>query len=100
MAARRRVRPRARRPHRWTTTAIKQFKLNPSLVDRTTHQAAKRVDLAHEMTLRRAADRRIARHMRNRVGRHRAESDAPAKTSRSVRRFAAGMTRSDHDDVK
>ena len=72
----------------------------PGRVDRAAHQPAERVDLANEMALRRAADRRIARHVRDGVGRQRAEPDVRAEPRRGVRRFAARVPRADHDDVE
>ena len=58
---------RARRPHRRTAAAVEQLELDAGRVDRAAHQSAERVDLADQMTLRRAADRRIARHVRDGV---------------------------------
>ena len=40
--------------------AVKQAELNARLVRQRAHQAAERVDLAHEVTLAEAADRRVA----------------------------------------
>ena len=61
------VRLGARRPDRRAAAAIQQLELNAGRVDRAAHQAAERVDLAHQVALRRAADRRIAGHVRDRV---------------------------------
>ena len=94
------VRLRARRPDRRPAAAIEQLELNAGGVDRAAHQAAERVDLANEMALRRAADRGIARHVRDGVRRQRAEPDVRAETRRGVRRLAARVTRADHDDVE
>ena len=58
---------RARRPHRRPAAAVEQLELDAGRVDRPPHQAAERVDLANQMPLRRAADRRIARHVRDRA---------------------------------
>ena len=49
---------RARRPDRGAAAAIEQLELDARRVDGQSHQAAERVDLADEMPLRRAADRR------------------------------------------
>ena len=94
------VRLRARRPDRRPAAAIEQLELNAGRVDRAAHQAAERVDLADEMALRRAADRRIARHVRDRVGRQRAEPDARAEPRGRIRRLAAGVAGADDDDVE
>ena len=61
------VRLRARRPDRRTAAAIEQLELDAGRVDRAPHQPAERVDLANQMSLRRAADRRVARHVRDGV---------------------------------
>ena len=94
------VRLRARRPDRGSAAAIEQLELNPGRVDRAAHQAAERVDLANEMALRRAADRRVARHVRDRVGRQRAEPDVRAETRRRIRRLAPRVPRADDDHVE
>ena len=61
------VRLRARRPHRRTAAPVQQLELDAGGVDRASHQPAERVDLADQMALRRAADRRVARHVRDRA---------------------------------
>ena len=71
--------------------AIEQLELNAGRVDREAHQPAERVDLADEMALGRAANRRIARHQRDRLRRQRAEPDAAPQPRRRPRRFASGM---------
>ena len=80
--------------------SIEQLELNAGRVDRATHQAAERVDLPHEMALRGAADCRIARHVRDRVGRQRADADARAQARRSEGCLASRVARADHDDVE
>ena len=94
------VRLRARRPHRRTAAAIEQLELNAGRIDRAAHQAAERIDFADEMPLRRAADRRIAGHERNRLGRERAEPNPAPHTSRRPRGLDPRMAGADHDDVK
>ena len=59
------VRLRARRPDRRSAAPVQQLELDAGGVDGAPHQAAERVDLADQMPLRRAADRRIARHVRD-----------------------------------
>ena len=51
------------------------------------------------MSLGRAADRRIARHVRHRVGSQRAQPNAPAQPRRRVRRLAPGVTGADDDHI-
>src|SRR5207249_7118538 len=77
-----------------------QLELNPGRVDRASHQTADGVDLAHEVTLRGAADRRIARHVSHGVGRQRAEADVRAEARGRVRRLAARVSRADHDHIE
>jgi hypothetical protein len=93
------VRLGARRPHRGTAAAIEQLELDRGRVDGETHQATERVDLANEMSLRRAANRGIARHVRDGVARHRADRDVAAHPGRRPRGFDAGVSRPDHDDL-
>src|SRR5439155_16988244 len=63
-------------------------------------QAAERIDFANEMPLRRAADRRIARHVRDGGGGEGAEADVRAESRGGVRRLAARVPRADHDHVE
>ena len=91
---------RARRPDRRPAAAVEQLELDAGRVDRAAHQPAERIDLANEMALGGAADRRIARHVRDGVGRQRAQADVRAEARRRVRGFTAGVARADHDDVE
>ena len=101
------ARTRACRPARAATTPpgprlrLSSLNWKPGGVDRVAHQAAERVDLAHQVALRRAADRRIARHVRDGVGRQRQQS--PTRQPRRAAAYAAsqpGVSRADHDDVE
>src|SRR5439155_866172 len=94
------VRLRARRPDRRPAAPVQQLELNPGCVDRARHQSAERIDLANEMSLCGAANRRVARHVRNRVGAQRAEADANAKARRRIRRLAARVAGADDNYVK
>ena len=80
--------------------SIQQLELNAGRVDRAPHEAAERIDLAHEMPLGRAADRRIARHERHGVRRERAESHATPDTRRRPRRLDTGVAGADDDDIE
>ena len=91
---------RARRPDGGTAAAIEQLELNARRVDRNPHQSAQRVDLADEMTLRGPADCRVARHVRDRRRRQRADADGAAHRRGRPRRLHAGMAGADHDDVE
>jgi hypothetical protein len=53
----------ARRPDRRTAAAIQELELNTCGINGAAHQAAQRVDLPHEMTLRRPTDGWIAGHL-------------------------------------
>ena len=90
------VRLGARRPHRRPAAAIEQLELYSCSVDCPAHQSAQRIDLANQMSLRRAADRRIARHVRDGFSSERAQSDAAAEPRRRPRRLDAGVPGADH----
>ena len=91
---------RPRRPHRGTAAAVEQLELDARRVDRRPHQAAERIDLADQVSLRRAADRGIARHVRDCRLRQRADRDAPAHPRRSPRGLDARMAGADDDHVE
>jgi hypothetical protein len=88
------------RPDGGAATAIQQLELNTGGVDSTPHQAAQRIDFAYEMPLGRAADRRVARHVRDGILRQRTEPNMRAKACRRVRRLAACVPRTDDDHVE
>ena len=83
--------PRSQEGHCW-----KGF----GLVGRTRHRAAQGVDLLHEVAFPDAADRRIARHLPQRLDVVRQQQRRTAHTSRRERRFGAGVTSADNDNVK
>ena len=49
--------------HRGPFTAVQHAKLNARGIDRPAHRPAQRVDLANDLALSDAADRRIAAHL-------------------------------------
>ena len=49
-----------------TLAAVEDAKLDAGLVGGARHHAIERVDLAHQMSLAKAADRRVARHFADR----------------------------------
>ena len=49
-----------------TLAAVEDAKLDAGLVGGARHHAIQRVDLAHQMSLAKAADRRVARHFADR----------------------------------
>jgi hypothetical protein len=94
------VRLRSRRLHGRATRAIKQTKLNSRAIDNSTHDAAKRVYLSHEMALGDSADRGITRHLPDEIE---IQSDQPclgAEARRSRCGFTAGMARANHDYIE
>src|SRR5271170_3541254 len=50
----------------WALAAVQDAKLDAGLVGRAGHHAVERVDLAHQMTLAEAANRRVAGHFADR----------------------------------
>ena len=80
--------------------AVEDAKLDPGLVGGARHHPVERVDLAHEMPLAEAADRRVAGHFadgRETMGHQRRRG---ARARRGGRRFAARVAAADDDDVK
>ena len=69
-------------------------------IGRAAHDAAERVDFAHDRALGDAADRRIARHLADRLERARDDRDARAGARRGDGGLGAGVSRADDDDVE
>ena len=90
----------SRRPHRGTAASIEKLELDARRVNREAHQPAQRVDLADEMSLGRAAHRRVAWHVRHRVARERTEADAATEARGGVCRFDARVAGADYDHVE
>ena len=90
----------ARAADRRTLAAVQHAKLDAGPVDRPRHDAVQRIDLAHQMAFRQAADRRVARHDADGlaiVG----EQHGPRAGARCRRRcLAAGMAAANHDDIR
>ena len=63
------------------------------------HQPVEHVELAHQMTLADAADRRIARHLAEILGAEGQQADARAAARRGGRRFAPGVAGADDQYV-
>ena len=72
----------------------------PAAVRRAAHHAVQRVDLAHDVALAEAADRRVARHLADAVEAMRDQRRARAHAVRRQRGLGAGMAAADHDDVE
>ena len=64
------------------------------------HQTVEHVELAHQMTLADAADRRVARHLPGVLGTEREESDASATAGGGGRGLTTGMAGADHENVE
>ena len=90
---------RSRRPHRRAARGVQQAELNAHRVGDLAHDAAQRVDLAHQVALGDAADGRVAAHLRDQVQVQREQRGAQSHARRGHGRLAAGMTRADDDNV-
>ena len=64
------------------------------------HQPAERVDLPDQVPFRGPADGRIARHVRNRAVRERADPDVASEPRRRPCGLDAGMTGANHDHIE
>ena len=79
--------------------AVEQPELDTRLIGNTAHDAVHRVDLAHQMTLAKPANGRIAGHHADRIramGHQRRRGTHARSRSRSL---AAGMAAANHDDI-
>src|SRR5207248_1972465 len=74
--------------------------LDPGLVSGERHRSAQGVDLLDEVPFANAADRRIARHLAERLDAVREQQGATPHTRRSQCAFGAGMATTDDDDVE
>jgi hypothetical protein len=86
----------ARRPDGRSAAAVEQFELYSRSVDCAAHQSAQRIDLSNQMSLRRAANGGIARHVRDGFSSESTQADAASESRRSVRGLDAGVSRADH----
>ena len=87
------------RMHRRTLCSIEHPALYESLIDIYSHLAAERVDLPHQVTLARAAYRRIARHHSNSLqvyGKHQRFLPHPGSSKPG---FTACMACADNDHI-
>src|SRR4029077_16606667 len=89
----------ARSADGWTFAAVEQPKLDAGAIRRTANDAVERIDLADEMALGKAANRRVARHFADRGAVLRQQQRLGAEPCGSGRGFAAGMAAADHDYV-
>ena len=84
------------RMYRRALSAVEHTALQGTGVRRATHLAAEGVDLTHQMTLRRAADRRIARAVADRVHIYRKDGGFASEPCRRQSRLDTGMTGADN----
>jgi hypothetical protein len=68
-------------------------------VDCAAHQSAERIDLTNQMTLRRAADRWIARHVPDGFTSEGAQADGAAQLRRGPRGLHACVPATDDDYI-
>ena len=85
--------------HRRALRFVEHPELNPGAVDRAGHHAVQRVDLADQMPLAQAADRRVAAHLADLGGVERQQQRLGPGARRSGCGFAAGMTAADDHNV-
>ena len=90
---------RAGRAHRGAPRSVERLHLDGCTIGRAPHLPAERVDLAHEMPLRGAADGRVTGHLRDRVEAHRQQQRSAAHSRGGECRFTTGVTGADDDDI-
>lgn len=90
----------ARGPDRWSTAPVEKLELNPGRVNTAAHQPAERIDLPDEVTLRRAADCRIARHVGDGLCRKGAQANFAAGLCGCPRCLNAGVARANDDNIE
>jgi len=79
--------------------AVQEAELDAAPVGGLAHHATKRIDLAHQMALADAADRRVAAHGADAVKTVSQEDGGRARPRRRAGRLDAGMPAADHHDV-
>ena len=90
---------RARRPDGRAAAGVEQAELNADRIGHLAHDAAQRVDLAHQVALGDSADGGVAGHLRDQVEVHRDHGGPQTHAGAGARGFAAGMSGADDDDV-
>ena len=94
------VRLRAERPHRGAAARVQHALLQVALVRHAADLASQRVHLVHELRLRGAAHRGVARLPRDAVERQRQQQRARASARRRERSLAPSVPRAHHDYVE
>ncbi len=88
-----------RPPHGRALAAVEHPAMDRGAIGGARHQPVEHVELAHQMALADAADRRIARHLTYVFRAEREQANARAAASRGSRSLAAGMAGADHQNV-
>ena len=91
---------RARRTDGRALARIERAELDAGTVDRACHRTAERIDLADEVPLADAADRRVAAHLPQGLDALRDEQRACTASCRGERGLGAGMAATHHDHVE
>ena len=90
----------ARTPNGRALAAVQHAELDAGPVDRPSHHAVERIDLADEVPLGEATDRRVARHLADRLDAMGEQHGPRAEPSRRGRRLATGMPAAYHHDIE
>ncbi len=90
---------RTRSAHRWALATIEQAELNAGRIRHPAHQTIHGVDLADQMALAEAADRRIARHHADRIEAQRHQRGFGAGARGSTGRLATSMAAAHHNHI-
>ena len=79
---------------------VEGAKLNAATIGRAAHDAAQRIDLAHQMPLADAADRRVARHLADGFDIVGEQQRTRAHAGGRGRGLGPGVAAADNDDVE
>ena len=82
-----------------TLASVEQPELNSGTVSGSGHDAIERVDLANEMPLAQASNRRITGHHANPVSAHGYKRDGYSEPGRRISGLNSGMTGAHNNDV-
>jgi hypothetical protein len=88
------------RPHGWTLAPVEHAELDHGEICSSSHYSAERVDLAYDGSLGNPTDRRVARHLSDRLERASDEPHSRAKPSGCHRGFSSGVTRPDDNYIE
>jgi len=91
---------RARCPYCRTLAPIKHAELDHGEISSSSHYSAKRIHLAHDGSLCNPADRRVARHLADRLERARDEPYSRTQASGCDRGLSSGVTSPDDNYIE